>query len=134
MKPPFDNSVTIKLNPPGLGLMEIRVKMDKDKHLTTTINADNREVFKIINAHADKLKDYLVSQGFKVENVNIQNGLQEHGSFGQNAQNGFGNSQNQAQTNQRSQYYFSNNVRDDVKSETEQINRQISKNGLDITV
>ncbi len=135
MKPPFDNSVTIKLNPPGLGLMEIRVKVDKDKHLTTTINADNREIFKIINAHADKLKDYLVSQGFKVENVNIQNNLQEHGGFGQNSQGGsFAQSQNQAQTNQRSQYYFGNTIKDDVKPETQQMNRQISKSGLDITV
>ena len=87
LKPPFNNTVIIKLNPPRLGAIMLKVKIDKDKNISALIDAQDKDIFKTINAHADKLKNYLVSQGIKIESINVQNNFNEH--------QGFGNSQNQ---------------------------------------
>lgn len=96
MKPPFNNTVTIKLEPPHIGVLELRIKMDKDKNISAFITAQDKDVVRLINAHTDGLKTYLNSQGIKVTHIDVHNGFNEQASFGggQNQGMASGNQQN----------------------------------------
>ncbi len=109
LKPPFNNTITIKLNPPKLGAIMLKVKMDKDKNISALIDTQDKDVFKTISAHADKLKNYLISQGIKIDNIDIQNNFSEHRSFGNSQNQSLGNFQNQSgnpQHNQTGRFYI----------------------------
>ncbi len=102
IKPPFNNTITIKLNPPHIGVLEIRVKMDKDKNISTIITADDKNVIKIVNSHIEGLKTYLNSQGIKVTHIDVHNGFHEQTNFGNNQNQGMygGNQQHRSGDNQ----------------------------------
>ncbi len=110
MKPPFNNTVTIKLSPPHIGVIHLTVKMDRDKNISALITAQDKDIVKLINSHTDGLKTYLNSQGIKVVNIDVHNGFHEQAGFG-NAQNqGMFNANQQGQTGGHNFRSFSENI------------------------
>ncbi|AEA33308.1 flagellar hook-length control protein FliK [Hippea maritima] len=136
MKPPFTRSLSITLNPPQLGKIELKVALDKAKSITATISVHNKDIYKTITTHIDNLKEYLTSQGLKINNIDV------HNSFNENLNNQFSNSsggfgqQNQHNAQQEfsfSQYYPFETQQEDPNF-ARNINIGVQKKGLDISV
>ncbi len=135
LKPPINNTVTVKLNPPHIGVMEIRVKMEKDKSISAFITSHDKNVIKIISNHTSDIKNYLTSQGIKITHIDVQNSFSEHGGFGNGTNmagnfNGNGTQQNGTQTHPYT-------PAQQVESHTEAVKRPEREThiaGVDITV
>jgi hypothetical protein len=150
LKPPVIKSITIQVNPPSLGQIDVKVSIDAAKSLTATIHVENKEIFNLVNNNLDSLKANISQQGLNVSQINVvsssnlgqqnftqnqnqQNQNQSLFQFSQNfnqSSNGQGqNSFNQAFNQQKQQNYV-------FESTTKQIKR-IFKNPkalLDISI
>ncbi len=137
MKPPFNNTVTIKLNPPHIGVMELRVKMDRDKNISAVITAEDKNVLKIINLHMDGLKTYLNSHGVRVSHIDVHNGFHEQAGFGNSQNQGmFNNNQQNGSGNSRFGGFQEALGSDGTFNSSEGVlkNSGVKINGVDITV
>jgi hypothetical protein len=150
LKPPVIKSITIQVNPPSLGQIDVKVSIDAAKSLTATIHVENQEIFNLVNNNLYSLKANISQQGLNVSQINVvsssnlgqqnftqnqnqQNQNQSLFQFSQNfnqSSNGQGqNSFNQAFNQQKQQNYV-------FESTTKQIKR-IFKNPkalLDISI
>ena len=145
LKPPVIKSITIQVNPPSLGQIDVKVSIDTAKSLTATIHVENQEIFNLVNNNLDSLKANISQQGLNVSQINVvsssnlgqqnftQNQNQSLFQFSQNfnqSSSGQGqNSFNQAFNQQKQQNYV-------FESTTKQIKR-IFKNPkalLDISI
>ncbi|HHS49357.1 MAG TPA: flagellar hook-length control protein FliK [Desulfurella acetivorans] len=71
LKPPVIKSITIQVNPPSLGQIDVKVSIDTSKSLSATIHVENREIFNIVNDNLDSLKANISSQGLNVSQINV---------------------------------------------------------------
>jgi len=148
LKPPVIKSITIQVNPPSLGQIDVKVSIDAAKSLTATIHVENQEIFNLVNNNLDSLKSNISQQGLNVAQINVvsssnlnqqnftQNQNQQNQSlfqfsqnFNQSSSNQGQNSFNQAFNQQKQQNYV-------FESNTKQIKR-IFKNTkalLDISI
>ncbi len=131
LKPPFNNTIIVKLNPPHIGIMEIRVRMERDKTISAFITSHDKDVVKIVSTHTDQLKSYLASQGIKVTHIDVQNSFAEHGSFGNNANSSNANTQGQMQQGGYAQPERNRSAEFEFKQTAPRVLRRNS--GVDIT-
>ncbi len=137
MKPPFNNTVTIKLEPPHIGVLELRMKMDKDRNISAFITAQDKDVVRLINTHTDGLKTYLNSQGIKVAHIDVHNGFNEQPGFGGGQNQGTANGNQQSAAGGQNFGSFGKSVASGEFSDTPK--KMVYKNklrlaGVDITV
>ncbi len=99
MKPPFNNTIVVKLHPPHIGVMEVRLRMDRQRNISALITSQDRDVVRLIGSHVEQMKNYLASQGVRVTHVDVQNSFQDSGNFyNQNPSNGSGFAGNSSNT------------------------------------
>ncbi len=134
LKPPVTKSITVKLNPPHLGNLHLKVSLDIQRNLTASIAVHDKDTYKTIVNHLDSLKEYLVTNGIKVQNIDV------HNSFNENFMNQFSGGsgsfqqQGQANGNQAQSGGFSYTFRGNVQTEeASSISRRTPAKGIDIT-
>ncbi|MGE4546851.1 MAG: flagellar hook-length control protein FliK [Desulfurella sp.] len=134
LKPPVIKSITIQVNPPSLGQIDVKVSIDASKSLTATIHVENQEIFNIVNNNLDSLKANISQQGLNVSQINVisssnlgqqnftQNQNQPNQSlfqfsqnFNQSNSNQGQNSFNQAFNQQKQQNYVFENSTKQIK-------------------
>ncbi len=133
LKPPVTKSITLKLNPPHLGGLHLKVSLDAQKNLTASIAVHDKNTYKTIVNHIDSLKEYLVTNGIKVQNIDVHNSFNEN--FMNQFSNGSGNFQQQGQTNgNQTSSGFSYNSFDSetVQKESQTITQNRRVSGIDI--
>jgi|GEM_PF-3584685 len=101
LKPPVIKSITIQVNPPSLGQIDVKVSIDAAKSLTATIHVENQEIFNLVNNNLDSLKANISQQGLNVSQINVV-------SSSNLGQQNFTQNQNQQNQNQ-SLFQFSQN-------------------------
>jgi hypothetical protein len=101
LKPPVIKSITIQVNPPSLGQIDVKVSIDAAKSLTATIHVENQEIFNLVNNNLDSLKTNISQQGLNVSQINVV-------SSSNLGQQNFTQNQNQQNQNQ-SLFQFSQN-------------------------
>ena len=101
LKPPVIKSITIQVNPPSLGQIDVKVSIDTAKSLTATIHVENQEIFNLVNNNLDSLKANISQQGLNVSQINVV-------SSSNLGQQNFTQNQNQQNQNQ-SLFQFSQN-------------------------
>ncbi|OSS41282.1 Flagellar hook-length control protein FliK [Desulfurella amilsii] len=148
LKPPVVKSITIQINPPSLGQIDVKVSIDSAKSLSATIHVENQEILNLVNNNLDSLKANISQQGINVsqisvvsssnlgqqnftQNQNQQNQNQSLFQFNQNfnQSNNGQNSFNQAFNQQKQQNYV-------FESTTKQIKRIFKRSSalLDISI
>ena len=136
MQPPFNNTITIKLKPPHIGILELKVKMDRDKNISAVISSQDKNAVKIITAHLEGLKTYLSSQGIRVAHIDVHNGFHEQSGFGnaQNQNSYSGGAQQQAGSNSFGEFReFKGNAHAFDSKNSTVLDKKVL-NGLDIIV
>ncbi len=78
LKPPLTKSILVKVEPPYIGAVHIRVSIDSEKNLSATLTVHDKDTYKAIISHLNSLKDYLQSNGFRVQNVDVHNSFNEN--------------------------------------------------------
>ena len=133
LQPPFNKTITIKINPPYLGVIQIKVSMDKDKNLSTVISAKDKSVLNILNLHAGYMKEYLTNNGIKMQDINIFNNLTQNGEQHSNQnQFSFGSGNNPQGQNQR---FSQNDEMEFLKTENlKNITQTVHREKLNIIV
>ena len=133
LKPPVTRSLTIKLNPPHLGNLHLKVSLNIQKNLTVSIATHDKDTYKTIVNHLDSLKEYLATNGIKVQNIDV------HNSFNENFMNQFSNGsgsfqqQSQANGNQAQNSGFGYMFRKENQLKEAGGIRKITTSGIDVT-
>ncbi len=133
LKPPVTKSITLKLNPPNLGNLHLKVSLDVQKNLTASIAVHDKNTYKTIVNHIDSLKEYLVTNGIKVQNIDVHNSFNEN--FMNQFSNGSGNFQQQGQTNGNqtsSGFNYNNFDGETAQKESRIITQSRHVSGIDI--
>ncbi len=134
LKPPITKSITIRLNPPHLGNLHLKVSLDIQKNLTASISVHDKDTYRTIVNHLDSLKDYLATNGIKVQNIDVHNSFNEN--FMNQFSGGSGSFQQQGQSNGNQTqsggfgYLFRGEGR---TNETGRILKRTATSGIDIT-
>ncbi|MBK8162474.1 MAG: flagellar hook-length control protein FliK [Gammaproteobacteria bacterium] len=64
-------SAEMKLNPPQLGPLEVRVSVDSDRQMTVTLSSQHALVRETLQENLPRLRDLMSEQGFGAVNVDI---------------------------------------------------------------
>ena len=64
-------SAEMKLNPPQLGPLEVRVSVDSDRQMTVTLSSQHALVRETLQDNLPRLRDLMSEQGFGAVNVDI---------------------------------------------------------------
>lgn len=84
LKPPVVKSITIQVNPPSLGQIDVKVSINSAKFLTATIHVENQEIFNLINNNLDSLKANISQQGINVSQISLVSSNLGQQNFTQN--------------------------------------------------
>ncbi len=135
LKPPVTKSIILKLNPPHLGNLRLRVSLDAQKNLTVSIAVHDKNTYKTIVNHIDSLKEYLVTNGIKVQHIDVHNSFNEN--FMNQFSNGSGNFQQQGQANGNQTnpgFNYNNFNGETVRKESQIMTQSRDISGIDINV
>ena len=78
LKPPMVRTILVKMEPPYIGVIHLKVSVDSQKNLSATLAVHDKDSYKAIINHLNSLKDYLQSNGFKVQNIDVHNSFNEN--------------------------------------------------------
>ncbi len=86
---PGSNELSVRIDPPHLGKLQIRVSIDKGK-VDANVVAENEAVKRVLESNLQQLRGALEAQGLKVENfsVNVESNAQK--DFASQGSNGDG--------------------------------------------
>jgi len=81
-------SARIQLDPPELGALEVKIKIQND-HMTVAFTSGNQQVREALEAQSPRLREMMEAQGLNLNDVNVSDqsnqqaaGGQEQGEFG----------------------------------------------------
>ncbi len=80
--------ISIRLNPPELGKLDIRMEVMQDGRAHVMITADNKDAFDILQRDARGLEKMLNEAGLQTDSDSLQFDLKEHQHSGQGEGNG----------------------------------------------
>jgi hypothetical protein len=88
-----ENIMTLRLDPPELGNVSIRLQFGKDKMVKAIISAEKPETYMMLQRDSYALERALQSAGLETNSDSLTFELQDHGSFAHD-NNGKGNDEN----------------------------------------
>ncbi len=100
LKPPLTKTIVVKMEPPYIGVVHLKISVDSEKNLSATLAVHDKDTYKTIINHLNSLKDYLQSNGFKVQNIDVHNSFNEN--FFNQFSSGSGGFQQHSHTSQNS--------------------------------
>ncbi len=71
------NSFAIRLDPPELGRVDVRLSVDKDGHITSHLVADRQDTLALLQRDASGLQRALQDAGFKTADNGLQFSLRD---------------------------------------------------------
>jgi flagellar hook-length control protein FliK len=81
------NRFEIRLDPPELGRIEVRLDVDKDGHVTSHLIADRKDTLNLLQSDASGLQRALQNAGLKTADNGLQFSLRDQSGGGQQQQN-----------------------------------------------
>ena len=119
LRPPLTKSILVKMEPPYIGVIHLKVSIDSQKNLSATLAVHDKDTYKAVITHLNSLKDYLQSNGFRVQNIDVHNSFNE--SFLNQFSSGSGGFQQNSYTPQNSGQptfeFFKGDSQVDIKNE-----------------
>ncbi len=119
LRPPLTKSILVKMEPPYIGVIHLKVSIDSQKNLSATLAVHDKDTYKAVITHLNSLKDYLQSNGFRVQNIDVHNSFNEN--FLNQFSSGSGGFQQNSYTPQNSGQptfeFFKGDSQVDIKNE-----------------
>lgn len=75
--------VTIHLDPPELGSLELKLQVKEDQQTQVQVQVQNPQVKEALESSAQRLRDMLANQGLELSEFDVQTGAQQGGAQGE---------------------------------------------------
>jgi len=87
------NQFAIRLDPPELGRIDVRLDVDRNGQVTSHVTVDRADTLQLLQTHQPQLEQALQQAGLKTTDNGLQFTLRDQSFAGQNGQNGHGGGQ-----------------------------------------